>query len=255
MPHFSTFPIDDISVLVDKVALLVHFSSHIVSFFTIRTFLDLNFATLVLFKDSNDVLDVIAFAVIIKKLLNVAVIELLSIEFLPTLSVNNVAVASLDQPAKSVDSAALLVNVEALLGLEELGNGATTPLIVLEVYIAHKIVWVEVKLLKAEWCRYLALFIDFGCIEELLIRVVLKNVSCQWVGQVTSNVRQLSGLIDVVTLIIFEDNNISTVVSIKFSKDIIDIKSPIFSVRRHLNWMVWFVKILDHIIIDLNDSL
>ena len=255
MPHFSTFPIDNISVLVDKVALFVDFSSHVVSHFTIWTFLDQNLATLVLFKDSDDVLDVVAFAAIIKKLLDVAVIELLSIELLPTLSVNNVAVASLDQPAKSVDSAALLVNVEALLGLKELGNGAATPLIVLEVYIAHEIVWVEVELLKAEWCRHLALFIDFGGIEELLIRVVLKNVSCQRVGQVTSNIRQLSGLIDVVTLIIFKDNNISTVVSIKFSKDIIDIKSPIFSVRRHFHWMVWFIEILDRIIVDLNDSL
>ena len=51
--------------------------------------------------------------------------------------VNNMPVAALFKPSKSIDSAPFLVDIEALFRLKELRNGATSALIILELKITH----------------------------------------------------------------------------------------------------------------------
>ena len=87
-------------------------------------------------------------------------------------------VASLFKPSKSVDSTSLLVNVESLLRLQELRNGATCALIILELKITHQVMRVEIKLLNAEGCWNLALFVNVCGIEKLLFSMILENVTC-----------------------------------------------------------------------------
>jgi hypothetical protein len=86
-------------------------------------------------------------------------------------------VAALFKPSKSIDSATLLVHIEALLRLQELWNGAAGALIILELKIAHQVMGVEIELLDAEGCWNLALFINICGVEELLFSMVLENVA------------------------------------------------------------------------------
>lgn len=99
----------------------------------VRASLQDDVAVCVLVKHSHQVLDVEAFPAVVKELLQVLIVELLSVELLATKLVNNVTIASLDEPSKSVHTTSLLVDVEVLLGLQELGNGAACTLVILEL--------------------------------------------------------------------------------------------------------------------------
>ena len=67
--------------------------------------------------------------------------------------VHNVPVSTLHEPAKSVHSAALFVDIESLLGLKELWDCTTCVGVILELKVTHQVVRVEVKLLNAEGGR------------------------------------------------------------------------------------------------------
>jgi hypothetical protein len=86
-------------------------------------------------------------------------------------------IASLNKPSKSINSSALLVHIEALLGLEQLGNSSASARIILELQVAHQIMWIEIELFNAEGCRHFALVIHVISIEQFLPCVVLENVA------------------------------------------------------------------------------
>lgn len=154
-----------------------------------------NVAGSVLVENSNHVFDIEALAVVIEQFLDIAVIELLPIELLSTVLVNNMPVAALLKPSKSIYSTSLLVDVEALLRLEELRNGATSALIILEFKITHQVMWVEIELLNAEGSWNLALFINVCGVEKLLFSMVLENVTCVRILQITTHICRMTCLV------------------------------------------------------------
>ena len=162
------------------------------------------------------------------------------------------AVRSLHQPPKSVHSAAPLVHVESLLGLKQLRYGSPTATIILEVDITHQIMRVEIELFETEGRRHFPFFVYVGGIEELLLGVVLEHVPCLRVGQVASNVGRLAQFIDVIALIVLEDDDVSSIVPIELSQDVMHVERPIVSVRGHVNWMLLLFKVLNRVIIDFN---
>ena len=75
------------------------------------------------------------------------------------------AVATLNEPSKSVHSATFFVALETLLGQLKLRNPVTSAGIIIKIEVAHNIVRIEVELLDTEWSRYFTLVIDLTCIK------------------------------------------------------------------------------------------
>ena len=96
LPDFSPFPIDEIALIIDEVSFWIDFPANIVSESVIWTLLKHDITIGILIKDTNDVLDIVALATIVEKLLEVTIIQLLSVELLPALLVNDVAITSLN---------------------------------------------------------------------------------------------------------------------------------------------------------------
>lgn len=92
--------------------------------------------------------------------------------------VNNMSVTTLHEPAEAVDPATFLVDVEALLRLQQLRDGPACVLVILEFEIAHQVMWVEVEFLDAEGSWNLTLIIDLGGVEELTLGVILQDIAC-----------------------------------------------------------------------------
>ena len=180
---------------------------------------------------------------------------MLPVELLATLSVDNVSIATLNQPAEPVHSSAFLVDVEALLGLKQLWDGAPTLPIILEVDITHQLMWVKVELFEAEGRWHLALFVDFGSVKELLLGVVLKNVASEGVCQVTTYIGKLSSLVNMVALTVIKHDNIATVVTVELTQDIMHVKVPLLSIRGNLNRMVLLLEVLDRVLVHLDSGL
>ena len=109
--------------------------------------------------------------------MHITVVQLLAVKLLPSKLVHNVAIAALDEPSKTIDASSLLVNIEALLGLQQLGDSSASSLIVLELEVAHQVMRVEVELLEAEGCGNLTLVIHLFGTEQLRLGVVLQNVT------------------------------------------------------------------------------
>ena len=195
------FPINDVAVVVDEVAFLIDTSSHIVIVGVSRTALQDYVAIRVLIEYTDDILDIETLARVVQELRHITIIELFSVELLATQFVDDMTITPLDEPAKSVHSATLLVYVEALLGLQELWYSSPSALVVLELEITDEIMRVEVELFDAEWSRQLTLVIEISSHEELLFRMVLKNVALR-VLQVTTDIGGLARLITVVSLAI-----------------------------------------------------
>lgn len=158
--------------------------------------------------------------------------------------VNNMPVASLFKPAKSIYSSSFLVNVESLFRLQELRNGATCALIILELKISHQVMRVEIKLLNGEGRWNLALIVNVFGIEKLLFSMILENVTCVGVIKITTLVCRLTCLVYIISLIVLEDDDIATIVSIKLAKNIIYVEGPIIGIWRHLNRMGRLTEIL-----------
>ena len=75
------------------------------------------------------------------------------------------AVATLNEPSKSVHSATFFVALETLLGQLKLRNPVTSAGIIIKIEVTHNIVRIEVELLDTEWSRYFTLVIDLTCIK------------------------------------------------------------------------------------------
>jgi len=73
--------------------------------------------------------------------------------------------------------------------------------------------------------------------------------------EITANVSRLTSLITVVALTILKDNDVATVVSIKFTKDVIDVECTAFSIGRHFDGVGGLGKVLDQLLRHHNFSL
>lgn len=71
-------------------------------------------------------------------------------------------IATLDKPTETINASALLIDVESLLGLEQLRYGPARALVILELQIADQVMRVKVELFNTERCRYFAFFIDIA---------------------------------------------------------------------------------------------
>ena len=87
------------------------------------------YAICILFKYTHNVLDVEALSTVVQQFRHISVIQLLSVKLLAPVLVDDMAVATLHEPAKAIDPSSFLVNVEILLGLQKLGNCASCSLV------------------------------------------------------------------------------------------------------------------------------
>jgi len=156
-----------------------------------------------------------------------------------------VTITALDKPAEAIHTSAFLVNVETLLGLEKLRDGPASALIILKLKITDQVMWVKVELFDTERRGNFTFVINIMCIEELGFGVILENVTSLRVLQVTSDIRGMSSLVAIISLTILEYDDITTIISIQFAKDIVHVESSVVCVRRHLHWMLVFAKVLD----------
>ena len=180
--------------------------------------------------------------------MQVTIVKLLAIELFSAGFVYDVPVSSLHKPTKPIHSAALFIDIESLLGLEKLGNCTTCARIILELKVSHQVVRVEVKLLNTERCRNFTFFVNFLSTKQLCFRVVLQDIPGLGVCQVTANVRWMASLVAIVAMTILENNNVTTIVSVKLSQDIIDVESSVISVRRNLDRVSLLVKVLNQLL-------
>ena len=102
---------------------------------------------------------------------------------------------------------------------------------------------VKVEFFDTEGCWHFSPFVHILAVKELLLAVILQDVSCCWVLQVTAFISWLSCFVDRVTLTIFEYDDVASVIPIKLTKNVIDIECSVVSIRWHLNWMVLLVEI------------
>lgn len=66
--------------------------------------------------------------------------------------------------------------------------------------------------------------------------------------QVTTNVRHVARLVAIVALTILEDNDVSTIIPIKLTEDIVHVESPIVSIGRHLDWVLGLGEVLNQLL-------
>lgn len=168
----------------------------------------------ILVKDAHQVLDIKPLSGVVKQFLEILVVKLLSVKLFATEFVYNVAVSALDKPAKAIHASAFLVHVEVLPCLQQLRDGATCALVILELKVTHKVVRVEVELLDAEGGRHFSFFVHLACRKHLLLGVVFEHIARFWVGQVAANIGRVSSLVSVVALTILENDDVATVISI-----------------------------------------
>jgi len=58
----------------------------------------------------------------------------------------------------------------------------------------------------------------------------------------------MASLVAIVAMTILENNNVTTIVSVKLSQDIIDVESSVISVRRNLDRVSLLVKVLNQLL-------
>ena len=118
----------------------------------------------------------------------------------------------------------------------------------MELKIADQIVWIEVELLHTEWSRDFTFVIDICSIEKFLFCVVFKDVACVGILKITSDVGGVTSLVTAVTLVVLENNNVATIITVKLTQDVIDVESAMVSIWRHLDWMSRLVEVLDQLL-------
>ena len=85
--------------------------------------------------------------------------------------------------------------------------------------------------------------------------MVLQDVPRDGVLQVTSDVCLVACLVTVVALTILEDNDVSTVIAIKLTEDVVDVEGAVVSIGRHLHGVSRLVEVLNQLLRHHNFSL
>jgi hypothetical protein len=199
---------------------------------------------------AHRVLDVVALARQGVKLGDVALVgQLALVKLLAAVLVDEVALVGEHHPAVLVDAAALLFDEEALVGDHHAGLAINV------VEVAHQVVRVEIELFNAERSRHLAALIHDTLGEHDLVVHVLKNVASRRVSEVTALVGGLSVSILVVALGVSEHNNVTLLVTVKISENIVLVEKSEVVGWGHLNYRVGLLsEVLQRIVVDLNHS-
>ena len=103
---------------------------------------------------------------------------------------------------------------------------------------------VEIELFNAEGRWDLALIINVIGVEKLLFSMIFENVTCVGILQITAHICRMTCLVNILTLGILKDLDIAAIISVKLTKNIMYVKSPVIGIWRHLNWMVRLTKVL-----------
>ena len=74
--------------------------------------------------------------------------------------------------------------------------------------------------------------------------MILENITSIGVCQIATLVRRMACLVYIISFVILEDKDITTIVSVKLAENIINVEGPMISIRRHLNRMVRLAEIL-----------
>lgn len=112
---------------------------------------------------------------------------------------------------------------------------------------------VEIVLLNAERCGDLTTFIKLLSREHDLIVVVLNDITIS-IGQITSWVNRLPFFIQVDTIFVLEYYEVTLVITVQLSKNIILVESSLVSTGRGLNsWRLMVLEVLEGIVVDLYD--
>jgi hypothetical protein len=128
-----------------------------------------------------------------------------------------------------VDTARLFVHEETLVCLHQLGFAIEV------IEVTHELMRIKVVLFYAEGSGNLTVFVHFVRAEHLLEVQVLDNRSGVLVEQVTALIRQITLLVTVISTLTLADNSISIFISVKFTKNIVDVESSQVSIWWHIN--------------------
>lgn len=118
-----------------------------------------------------------------------------------------------------VHTASLLVDVEALACLHK------NRLAIRVIEIAHNLVGVEVELLNAERRRNFTTLVHFVAAEHRLTSHVLDDVASLGISEVTTLVDWFPLLVVLAAIFVFQNDNVTFIVSIKITKDVVLIES------------------------------
>ena len=154
-------------------------------------------------------------------------------------------IASLNEPAKFVNSSAFFVNAESLFGLLQLWKSPSCDFLVLEIEVSYQIMWIEVVFFNAEWSRHLTLIINRFFLEHDFTRPVVDDITSLCFQHVASHVGLVAILVDFIAHTVLKNNNISTIISIQLTQNVIHIEVSQFSIRCSLIWICWLSEILD----------
>lgn len=203
--------VNNIAKFISEVALFINLSAKVVQQFALATVFGLNETILVFIKLAHHILNVETLAIIVKELVEVIIVELALVKFLSSIFVNNVALVRNAEPAVLIDASSFLINEEALASLHK------NRLSIRIVKVAHNMVGVEIVLLNTEGCWDFSTLIHVIMGEHGLASHILNDIVCLWVSQVTSWVDWLALFVVLTPILIFQNNNITFVVSVQVS--------------------------------------
>ena len=104
--------------------------------------------------------------------------------------------------------------------------------------------WVEIEFFNTEWRGNFSLIIHIGSIEKLCFGVVLKDIASYWILKIATIICQMACFVARITVVILENYDISSIISLQLTQDIIDVESSMVRIWGDLNGMIWLVEIL-----------
>lgn len=248
LPDLALVNVDDVALFVDEVALFVDGAAEVVEELSGAVVLGDDVSVLVLVELAHHVLNVKALAVVVKQLVQVVVVQLALVELLAALLVHDVALAWQHVPAVLVNTACFLVDVEALARLHEDGFAVRV------VEVAHNLVGVEVEFLNAERRWNFTTLVHFVAAEHWLASHVFDDVLSLGVSQVTTLVDWLSLFVVLATILVLKNNNVTFVVSIEVSEDVVLVESAQVCIwwDGDRNFLLG-LEVLHHILVDVHN--
>ena len=240
-----SFTINDVAILINEVTLVVDPTTNIVDVTAIVTLSEDDSLVTIPVEYAHDILYIKSATVVIEQLWYVTVFKLLSIESLSSFFVYNMHITTLNEPAKFVNSSAFFVNAESLFGLLQLWKSPSCNFLVLEVEVSHQIMGIEVVLFNAEWSWHLTLVINRFFLEHDLRRPIVDDITSLCVQHVASHVGLVAILVDFIAHTVLKNDNISAIISIQLTQNVIHIEVSLLSIRCSLIWICWLSEILD----------
>ena len=126
-----------------------------------------------------------------------------------------------------VNSAAKLIDEEALLVSLEIFHDLLTSLRV-TIEVASDIMAIEVVAFEVEGRRKFTTLIQLIAAEDFATFLLFKDVTSLRVDQVTLFINTLAALVNKFSLLVLEDQRMTSFITIEVTKNVIDVKSTLF---------------------------